>query len=160
MEAFPDETQMMKYKLVTLPRGTQVMPLITGVSTIPLPQGGVFSISPKTLNYNGSTIAASETAGYSFTISDVRVCQVGTGFVATGVDNAASTALNTQNENQVITNGTSVSQTVLGTVLSLTGTSNSILFGTGNTLYATLTVIGLDSGARAQVPVNVTRTTT
>ena len=160
MEAFPDETQMMKYKLVTLPRGTQVMPLITGVSIIPLPQGGVFSISPKTLNYNGSTIATAETAGYSFTISDVRVCQVGTGFVATGVDNAASTALNAQNSNQVITNGTSVSQTVLGTVLSLTGTSNSILFGTGNTLYATLTVIGLDSGARAQVPVNVTRTTT
>ena len=28
LEAFPDETQMMKYKLVTLPRGTQVMPII------------------------------------------------------------------------------------------------------------------------------------
>ena len=28
MEAFPDETQMMKYKLVTLNRGTQVMPVI------------------------------------------------------------------------------------------------------------------------------------
>ena len=160
MEAFPDETQMMKYKLVTLDRGTQVMPLITGVSIIPLPQGGVFSIAPKTLNYNGSTIAAAETSGYSFTMSDVRVCQVGTGFVATGIDNAASTALNTQNANQVITNGTSVSQTVIGTTLSLIGTSNSILFGTGNTLYATLTVIGLDSGARAQVPVNITRTTT
>ena len=160
MEAFPDETQMMKYKLVTLPRGTQVMPLITGVSTVPLPQGGVFDVVPRTLNFNGSTVAVAETSGYSFTISDVRVCQVGTGFVATGVDNAASTALNAQNSNQVITNGTSVSQTVLGTVLVLTGTSNSILFGTGNTLYATLTVIGLDSGARVQVPVNVTRTTT
>ena len=29
LEAFPDETQIMKYKLTTLPRGTAKMPLIS-----------------------------------------------------------------------------------------------------------------------------------
>jgi hypothetical protein len=28
LEAFPDETQIMKYKLVTLPRGTSKMPVL------------------------------------------------------------------------------------------------------------------------------------
>jgi|TARA_R110002167_G_scaffold271730_1_gene478268 hypothetical protein len=158
MEAFPDESQMMKYKLVTLPRGTQVMPILAGLAgNYPIAQSTTTFITPSTSNYLDG---AGETAGYSFTISDVRVCQVNTGFAATGIDNAASQALNLQNSNQIITNGTSVSQTVIGTTLAITGTGNNILFGTLNTLYATLTIIGLDSGARAQVPINVTRTTT
>lgn len=158
MEAFPDETQMMKYKLVTLPRGTEVMPVISGPgSRYKIRQGATTTIDVSTSNYlNGGA----ETSGYSFTISDVRITQINTGFVATGIDNAATQALNAQNTNQTITNGTSVSQTVIGNVLAITGTGNNILFGTGNTLYATLTIIGLDSGARLQIPINVTRTTT
>ena len=39
LEAFPDETQMMKYKLVTLPRNTAKMPVVTaGVTVIKLKQ--------------------------------------------------------------------------------------------------------------------------
>lgn len=158
MEAFPDETQMMKYKLVTLPRGTEVMPVISGPgSRYKIRQNATTTIDVSTSNYlNGGA----ETSGYSFTISDVRITQINTGFVATGINNTAVTNLNNSNANQVITNGTSVSQTVIGTTLAITGTGNNILFGTGNTLYATLTIIGLDSGARLQIPINVTRTTT
>ena len=70
-------------------------------------------------------------------------------------------ALANQNANAVITNGTATSQTVIGTNCTLVGTGNNILFTGGATLlYATLNVIGLDSGARVQVPVEVRRTTT
>ena len=138
------------------------MPIISvGTTQIILPQLATTTITPGTLNYlGGSGASQSEQSGYSFTISDVRVCQTNTGFIGTGITSAAAIALENQNANKVITNGTSVSSTVIGTTLSLVATGNNILFGTNTIVYATLTVIGLDSGARVQVPVQVTRTTT
>ena len=60
----------------------------------------------------------------------------------------------------VITNGTAVSQTVIGTTLDLVGTGDNFIFGTNTSIYTTLTVIGLDSGARVQIPVEITRNST
>ena len=60
LEAFSDETQAMKYKLVTLPRGTARMPILSiGQSTIILKQGESKTITPETLNYLGNNIANS-----------------------------------------------------------------------------------------------------
>ncbi len=161
MEAFPDETQMMKYKLVTLPRGTQVMPIIAGVQDMKIPQLGQETIIPNTLNYLGNTsTGTSEKSGYSVTISEGRVVKTGTGFVATGADSDAKISLDNQNANSIITNGTAVSQTVIGSTLTIIGTGDNILFGTNSIIYATLTVVGLDSGARVQAPIRITRTTT
>ena len=158
LEAFPDENQMMKYKLLTLPRGTAVMPYIAGVSgNLNTPQLGTQILNPETLNYLSAT-STIEPSGYSFTISDARVV-TSTGFTANGTS-AAAIALNTQNANMTITNGTATSKTVIGTVCTINMTGNNVIFGTGNTLYATVTIIGLDSGARLQVPLEVTRTTT
>tara|TARA_R110000765_G_scaffold35558_1_gene79960 strand:+ start:123 stop:806 length:684 start_codon:yes stop_codon:yes gene_type:complete len=159
MEAFPDETQMMKYKLVTLPRGTVKMPILSGVPNGPLLQGGSQTWEPTTLNFLGVTGNSQlEPSGYSFTIADVRVCQLDGGFVASGISTSAATDLVNRNANQIITNGTSVSQTVIGTALTIRATAQNVLFGTQTALYTTLTIIGLDSGARAQVPITVTRT--
>ena len=63
LEAFPDETQTMKYKLLTLPRGTAKLPVLElGYTTITLKQGASLSITPQTLNYLGtdSTFESSE----------------------------------------------------------------------------------------------------
>ncbi len=76
---------------------------------------------------------------------------------ATGIDTPAAQALN---EPQTITNGTNVSKTVIGTTLSLRATGVNTLFGSQTALYATLNVIGRDSGARVQVPVIINKTTT
>ena len=155
LEAFPDETQMLKYKLATLPRGTAKMPIISlGLSSVILKQTAQTSITPQTLNYldNNST---TESSGYVFTISDVRLMSA---FTATGVDSAAAQALNTTSP--TITNGTNVSRTSIGTTLSLRATGGNTLFGSQTALYATLNVIGRDSGARLQVPVIVNKTTT
>ena len=54
--------------------------------------------------------------------------------------------------------GTSVSKTVIGTTLSMKATGVNTLFGNQTTLYATLTIVGRDSGARLQVPVQITQT--
>ena len=158
LEAFPDEAQMMKYKLVTLPRQTAKMPILAGSGIGPLlkvPQLSSETITPETLNYlNGTNF---EPSGYSFTISDVRVTSQ---FFGSGVSTAAAQALAAQNANMTITNGTATSQTVIGTTCTIVATGVNTLFGTNNVLYATLIVVGLDSGARASVPIQITKTTT
>jgi hypothetical protein len=158
LEAFPDEAQMMKYKLVTLPRQTAKMPILAGSGIGPLlkiPQLSSETITPETLNYlNGTNF---EPSGYSFTISDVRVTSQ---FFGNGVQSAAALALAAQNANQTITNGTATSQTVIGTNCTIVATGVNTLFGSNNVLYATLVVIGQDSGARASVPLQITKTTT
>ena len=48
LEAFPDETQMLKYKLATLPRGTAKMPIISlGLESVILKQTAQTSITPQ-----------------------------------------------------------------------------------------------------------------
>ena len=152
LEAFPDETQIMKYKLATLPRGTAKMPILDlGQSNIVLKQTAEKSITPQTLNYLGGN-QVFESSGYTFTISDVRLFS---SFEGTGIDTPQSDSLN-----QTRTTGTSVSKTVIGTSLTLKATGVNTLFGDNSTLYATLTIVGRDSGARLQIPVSITKTTT
>jgi hypothetical protein len=154
LEAFPDENQMMKYKLVTLPRGTAVMPYISGVpGNIKEAQGDSFTLNPSTQNYlNGGT----ETSGYSFTLSDARIVQAN-GFIGSGGDEEITKRLEAQNSSTSITNGTSTSITTIGTTCKLTFTGVGTLFSNNTQLFASLIVIGLDSGARVQIPITVTR---
>ena len=158
LEAFPDETQIMKYKLSTLPRGTAKMPIISlGLESVVLKQTAATSITPQTLNYLDNN-RTSEPSGYVFTISDVRLTNE---FTATGIDTPGVQELNSQSQpNSTTTNGTDVSQTVIGTTLSLRATGVNTLFGSQTSLYATLNVIGRDSGARIQVPITINKTTT
>ena len=151
LEAFPDETQIMKYKLVTLPRGTARMPVLDiGYSAIRIKQGASLAITPQTLNYLSQT-SLIESSGYTFTISDVRLFN---SFNGVGINTDAATQLN-----QTETIGTNVSKTVIGTTLNFTATTVNTLFGGNTNLSATLQVVGRDSGARISIPVTVTKTT-
>ncbi len=153
LEAFPDETQIMKYKLATLPRGTAKMPILSiGSERIILKQTAKTQISPQTLNYLDDN-QTTETSGYIFTISDVRLMS---NFQGTGVDTEEALKLN--NDSAIITNGTNVSKTVIGTTLSLRATGINTLFGSQTSLYATLNIVGRDSGARVQVPIVINKT--
>jgi len=150
LEAFPDENQIMKYKLVTLPRGTARMPVLDiGYSSITIKQGASLAITPQTLNYLSQT-ALYESSGYTFTISDVRLFN---NYNGVGINTP-----NVQAANQTTTIGTSVSKTVIGTTLNISATTINTLFGGNTSLSATLQVIGRDSGARLQIPVIVTKT--
>ena len=152
LEAFPDESQIMKYKLATLPRGTAKLPVLNlGYSAITLKQGAQLAITPQTLNYldNEQTF---ETSGYSATIADVRLMNTFTGM---GVNSEAATA-----QNATTTLGTNVSKTVIGTQINLKATTVNTLFGSQTAIRTTLTVVGLDSGARITIPVTINKTTT
>jgi len=151
LEAFPDESQIMKYKLATLPRGTAKLPVLNlGYSAITLKQGASLAITPQTLNYldNEQTF---ETSGYSATIADIRLMSDYSGL---GINTEAATTQNTQS-----TLGTNVSKTVIGSQINLRATTVNTLFGSQTSLVTTLTVVGLDSGARITIPVTINKTT-
>ena len=151
LEAFPDETQTMKYKLLTLPRGTAKLPVLeVGYTTITMKQGSSLSITPQTLNYLG-TDSTFEASGYTATIGDSRTLSK---FEGVGVNTTNAAQLNS-----TTTVGTNVSRTVIGTTINLTATTVNTLFGTSNTLNTILTITGRDSGARLTVPLNITRVT-
>jgi hypothetical protein len=151
LEAFPQETQIMKYKLATLPRGTAKLPVLDlGYTAITLQQGASLSITPQTLNYLGNT-QTFETSGYSATISDVRLMST---FTGVGINTTAAEAAN---QATTTTLGTNVSKTIIGTQLNLRATTINTLFGSNQQISATLTVVGLDSGARLTIPIIVNR---
>jgi hypothetical protein len=153
IEAFPNESQIMRYKLVTLPRGTSRLPVINvGYSSIILKQGASLTITPQTLNYLGAT-STFEANGYIVTVADSRLLS---SFQGTGIN---TTTLGTTDLNT--TTGTVLSLSQIGTSFTLTGTTINTLFGTTlTTLTTTITFIGRDSGARITIPLNIQKVST
>jgi hypothetical protein len=152
LEAFPDDQQIMKYKLATLPRGTAKLPILNlGYDAITLKQGASLSITPQTLNYLDN-VSTFETSGYVATIADVRLVS---SFEGLGINTQAAI-----DQNSTSTVGTNVSKTVIGTQISLRATTVNTLFGVNSQLRTTLTVVGLDSGARITIPITINKTTT
>ncbi len=151
LEAFPETTQNLKYKLTTLPRGTAKMPVLdAGFAAITLKQGASLAITPQTLNYLGNN-QIFETSGYTATLADVRTLS---NFNGVGINTEQAESLN-----QTQTIGTNVSKTVIGTTINLTATTVNTLFGSNTQLNTTLQIVGRDSGARITIPVTITKTT-
>jgi hypothetical protein len=149
IEAIPNDTQIMRYKLVTLPRGTAKLPVINiGYNSIIIKQGAALTITPQTLNYLGAT-STFESNGYTVTVADGRLLS---SFQGTGiVNNTQSSTLNT-------TNGSTLSVTQIGTSFSIVGTTINTLYGnTLTSLTTTLTVVGRDSGARITIPLIINK---
>lgn len=147
LEAFPEGNNIMVSKLVTLPRGTSKMPVVTAnISKITLSLGSTTSVNPTTLNFNGVS-NLTEPNGYIATIADRRLLQ---SFTGVGTDTRISQARPFSN--------TSLSQSVRGQSFSLTAINSTTLFGNNNTLITTITIEGVDSGARVTIPVEISKT--
>lgn len=73
LEAVPDETQALRYKLITLPKATQNIPVVSvGNTSITLTATGqTATISPATINSTGNS-----TLGYTAMLSDSTVCDL------------------------------------------------------------------------------------
>ena len=152
IEAFPNDNEIMKYKLITLPRGTAKIPVLDiGYTSIILKQGASLAITPQTLNYLGAT-STFEQSGYIATIGDVRTMS---SFTGVGINTQEAQALNAST-----TIGTNVSKTVIGATVTLTATTVNTLFGSQTQLQTNLIVIGRDSGARLTVPITITKQNT
>lgn len=149
LQAYPNDTEIMRYKLITLPRGTAKIPVLDlGYTQITIKQGASLAITPQTLNYLGAT-STFEQSGYTATLGDVRTMA---SFNGVGINTPEATSLNT-----TTTIGTNVSKTVIGTTINLTATTVNTLFGTNTSLFTTLVVTGRDSGARISIPVTITK---
>lgn len=147
IQAYPNDMEIMKYKLITLPRGTAKIPVLDlGYTSIRIKQGASLAITPQTLNYLGAT-STFEQSGYLATIGDVRTVS---SFNGVGINTPEATSLNT-----TTTVGTNVSKTVIGTTINITATTVNTLFGSNTQLQTTLVVVGRDSGARISVPVTI-----
>ena len=145
LEAFPDENNIMIHKLVTFPRGTTKLPIVTcNISKIQLSLGSTTIVEPTTLNFQGLS-NLKEPGGYLATIADRRLLQAFGGLGA-----AASTT------SRPFSNS-ALSETIRGSSFSLTAMNSTTLFGTNEKLLTTLTVEGVDSGARVTIPVEITK---
>ena len=155
LQAFTDETQNLKYKLVTLTRGTSKLPVLNvGYAAISLRQAASINITPQTLNYLGA-VSTFEPSGYQMTVGDSRFLST---FTGTGID---TTGLNITNPTPN-SSGANLSASQIGTSFSLIATTINTLFGTnalpGASISTTITVIGRDSGARITIPLTIIKT--
>ena len=142
IEAIPNENNTMISKLVTLPRGTTKIPVLSVSSTnITLGRAGSFTITPQTLNFD-----VQAESGYSFTIADRRLIQQG------------STSGRSQSTSQTIPfTGTALSQTFIGSTFTGTTLSGTTLFGSNDALTTSIIIVGLDTGARSTVTLQVNK---
>jgi len=152
LQAFVDNTQDMKYQLVTLPRGTAKLPVLNigGRASISLQQGATIVINPTTLNYLG-TIESVEPLGYLATVSNQNL--IGS-FTGTGVNTTALPSLTPT----PTTSGAPLSISQIGTSFTLTATSLNDIFPSGTTIVTTtITFVGRNSGARVSIPFTVNK---
>ena len=138
MEASPDETQVLRYKLVTLPKGTTQIPVVAlGISAVGVFQDeGQVALSPTT-SPQGNT-----NAGYTVVLADQRA---GTLSVTQGASAAGSVPVFLGEEI------TTTAQVVSG--LGFTFTPNPAL--TTN-VSSTVTVYGNETGGSQTIPVTIT----
>ncbi len=147
IEAIPDESNIMRHKLITLPRGTSKLPIVTAnISKVVLSLGSSTVINPATLNFNGLSNLA-EPGGYSATIADRRLL---TSFSGIGNQTGASNTVNPYSS-------TSVSETIQGASFSLTAINSTSLFGKNTKLLTSITIEGRDSGAKVTIPVEISK---
>ena len=138
MEASPDETQVLRYKLVTLPKGTTQIPVVAlGISAVGVYQDeGQVALSPTT-SPQGNT-----NAGYTVVLADQRA---GTLAVTQGATAAGSVPVFLGEEI------TTTAQVVSG--LGFTFTPNPALTSNVST---TITVYGNETGGAQTIPVTIT----
>lgn len=146
LEAIPDDQAILKSKLVTLPRGTSAMPVVTAnTAKITLSLGSTTIVNPTTLNFSGQS-NLKEPNGYIATIADRRLLSK---FTATSQKGAVSAVRPYSN--------VAVAETAVGSSFTLTAINAQTLFGTATTLLTTLIIEGRDSGARTTIPVEISK---
>ena len=137
-EASPDETQVLRYKLVTLPKGTTQIPIVRlGVPSIGVNQleGGV-GLTPTT------SPAGNANAGYTVVLTDQRA---GTLTVTRGASAVGSVPVFLGEEI------TTTAQVVSGFEFRFTPNPNLTI-----DVSTTLTVYGNETGGSQTIPVTVT----
>lgn len=143
IEAFPDTDQLMKHKLITLPRGAKYIPIIavpsTAVTLTSLARTA--TITPRTSNIlNGNSLL-----GYTAILSDSTVASIKT---TAGSEVAASAG---SIPSFISDDGTARSVSVVGYSFDL-----SYISQTRNKV-ASIIIIGNETGGRVTITLNASR---
>jgi hypothetical protein len=148
-EAVPDETQNMKYKLVTYPRKIVRLPRTSVPTTAyTLYPGQSVTITPQTINYTlGNT-----TFGYTFTLADSDVCGIYVDETAPGQQYAGTGNIVPAPQSQS-ESGASVTLSGKSVVI----TANMLQLAAKST---TLTIEGIETGGAVVVNITVKKVTT
>lgn len=146
IEAFPDENNIMRHKLVTLARGTTKIAVLNvgGDNNPVINRGAQYVLTPTTNNFN--TLNNISETTYTFLINDSRLF---TSIIGSGGPNP--TQVGSYNA------GESVSRTVRGKQLTLTAINSNTLFGDNSSISTVITIQGLDSGAKITIPITITK---
>jgi hypothetical protein len=143
VEALPDETQMLKYKLVTLPKGTANIPVVSiGQSAVSLENNQSYVIRPQTVNFQGGN----RTFGYTAILSDSDIGTL-TATVAAPNVNAAASAPQFIGDSEA-------AQSITVTGLEFEFVAKPQLLSSKT---ATILIIGNETGGRATLNVTVNR---
>jgi hypothetical protein len=146
LEAFPDENNIMRHKLVTLPRNTTQLPMIElPTNKVTLNRNGVYSLQPNTLYYNGNNTQEN----YKFTVKDARI-----------LPNFGA-EINGNSSTSQYASGVAFSETVSNlNNLTIKALNSISLFGSNTSLITTVTIEGMDTGARTTLIVQVNKVDT
>lgn len=143
-EAVPDDTQVMKYKLVTLPKSTVRIPVVNiGNTATTLVQGQTFVITPSTINFP----ASNQTFGYTAILSDS--------------DAAILTVNQAAPQASLASIPSFIGDTEAATTVSVVGLSFTITAKAQPLAdkIATVTIIGNETGGRATLTVTIKKQT-
>jgi hypothetical protein len=141
LEALPDETQMMKYKLVTLPKGTARIPVVSvAQSAITLQANQTTVVRPDTVNFSGGN----REFGYTIILSDSDVAEIRTTLnVAGGLPGATAPQFIGDNE-------AAQSVTITGREFEIIAKEQYDADAT-----ATIIIIGNETGGRVTIDLTV-----
>ena len=144
LEALPDETQMLRSKLVTLPKNTQYIPQLSVQPTT------LLFTSAASANVIPSTLSGQSLQTYTAISSDNTVVTLTSNIAAA---NAGAFANDMSGAGSM-----GISETKQGTIFTITpvpasGTQGSLT--SVITRYATLTIIGNETGGFITIPITV-----
>ena len=141
LEAIPDETQALRSKLVTLPKGAKKIPIVTvGATTLVLKNNEVTPIRPSTTNIAN----ANNLLGYTAIISDNTILGVR---VVEPIPGASATSTFYKNSD-----ASSIS--VVGRSFEITAIASTL-----EDKSATVTIVGNETGGSISINVTVKRVT-
>ena len=145
LEAFPDENHVMRYKLVTLPKNTQKMPVLNvQPGSITFTAGGGLSQPKVTVTPTTANVAD---ASYTFILHDQSVVTMNVGAGAGGAGSGGATTPFFLGEDDVPNSKTIVAATARIGVLPLAANVTT----TGKSTQ--LTVVGNDTGATTSITI-------
>ena len=141
IEALPDQGQMMKYKLVTLPKNAKRIPVVTVDNANPSPMylGQPSTFTPSTANFT----QGNQTYGYTAILSDSSLGNI----IAVGT--APGLGADVTVPQFIGDSESSSTQTVQGKVFQFTADA------IGVTKKGTITFIGNETGGRVTVNITV-----